>query len=158
MPAANTDKPASVSFEVMPAAQLYAALEGTGTAPPSHVLEPLPFYYRVNMFAVEGQPESRTFVVATLHGASGAKMVGLAELDTNPQNSSELWLFYVAVAPAYRGRRIGANLLAGVIELAQQRGQSLAVSYPTELSKEQGFQQHLEAALNASGVPWSQSH
>lgn len=147
----------AVKTTTLSAPQFYSAIEGTGAVAPSHVLEPLPFYHRVNMFAVDGQPETRTFVAAHLDDTCPTRIVGLAELDTNPDNPAELWLFYVAVSPTHRGQRIGAALLKAVVDFARKSGQTLSVSYPTPLSKERGFQAHLKAVLDASGVPWTQS-
>jgi GNAT superfamily N-acetyltransferase len=148
-----------LKVETWAAQRFYRALEGSTDGAATHQLAPLPFYHRTSLLALPGQPETRTFVLAhgTLAHSTRRHIVGLVELETNPDNAMELWLYYIAVAEPLRGHGISKQLLPAVVQLVRTRGQRLSVSYPTRDSQRGGFQAFLAKSLDLAGLSWAQS-
>lgn len=83
-------------------------------------------------------------------------VVGLIELQVNPQNNAEIWLKYFEVAPRWQGQGLSKTLTRALLQLLTSpwgANRLLVRSTPSECG-EVRLKGPLTQALNAQAIPW----
>ncbi len=60
------------------------------------------------------------------------KIIGLAELEENPENLKSLWLKFISIDPIYQNRGYSRELIKEIFDFAKKNNYSLELSFYTE--------------------------
>ena len=87
----------------------------------------------------------------------GDKIVGMAELQNDPDLENNLWLKFVSVDPAYQGLGYSSKLIEEIFRVAKERGCSIQVSRFSDEGK-QRLKRAIIAEAEKTAVPVIDEH
>ena len=86
------------------------------------------YFYPRDVAGISRFPSKKLFPVAYEAG----KVVGLSELEQDPQDTQNFWIKFVSVDPTYQGKGYASKLLRQIFQFAKDNSYSLEPSFYSE--------------------------